>query len=401
MKKYFKIYAKRIAHLLPFVLCVTAVLFGSLTAVFLTLQELDANSEARMKIKIGVVGTANNQYLDMGIAAFQTMDTTRFSMELLTMTEEEAEAAMNRRDISAYVVFPQGFIDAFLSGKIMPIRYVSTSASPGMVTLAKDEITIVLERIILQSQKGAYGLWDAMDANGLRDHIGNNMDKLAIEYVELVLDRGKFYTATEVGIAGGLDMQGYLLSGLSVVFMLLICMPYTPMLIRTDRTMERLLASRQVGVCKQIAVEFSVFFLSLSVLMAGAFAVLFFTGLLDTYSLTSTAILKALPALLALASWSFLGYEISRNYISGVFLQFFSALCMAFISGCLYPAYFFPEPVQIFGGYLPAGAARIQLANCLTGGDVRLTTGILLGYSGVFLVFAASLRYGAVRGDGR
>lgn len=401
MKKYLLLHCKRILRILPFVVVVTAILFGSLSAVFTMMQQMDEESGANMKFQIGVVGTADDLYLEMGLAAFQSMDSTRYSVELLPMAEEAAQQAMQRRIISAYVVFPDGFMDAALRGEMMPLKYVSTVGAVGIVTLIKDEITQVVEAMVFESQKGAYAVGEAMWANGLGYQAGDRINEMALEYVDMILARGKLYSVRELGMGNDLTMNSYLLSSISVLFLLLICMPYAPMMIREDRSMERILASRNVGILKQLTTEFGVYFASLAVLAAGGILLMLPTGVLREYAVTASVVWKVLPVLLMVASWSFLCYEISRNLIGGVLLQFFSAACMAFVSGCMYPAYFFPEALQVVGSYLPTGAARLQFAGCLTGADTTAGTWLLLGYSAAFLLLIAAVRHHAVRGDRR
>lgn len=401
MRKYLLLHTKRILKILPFVLVVTAILFGSLAVAFRVVREMDENSDMNVKFRIGVVGTAGDLYLSMGLAAFQSMDTTRYSIEMEPMTEDAARQAMRTRSIAAYVVFPKGFMDAAMRGDIMPIKYVSTAGGVDMIALIKDEVTLMVEQILYESQKGSYGVGDALWDNDLGKLSGKHVNDMAIEYVQLVLSRGNLYSAQELGLGGGLELNGYLISSLSVLFLLLLCMPYAPLMIRTDRSMEQLLASRQVGPVKQILAEFMLYFLSLLMLVCAAAMLIGSSGVLKAYGLDGRTFLKVLPVVLCTATWSFLCYEISRNMVSGVLLQFFSAVAMAFVGGCMYPAYFFPESLQKLGSILPAGAARLQISGCLTGANTARTTWLLLGYSAAFFAISVIARLYAVRSDRR
>ena len=89
------------------------------------------------------------------------------------------------------------------------------------------------------------------------------------------------------------------------------------------------------------------------------------------------------------------------KYITSAPFTFAFFFLMAFVCGCMYPAYFFPETLQIVGQYLPAGAARVLMANCLTGGYTAGWAWLLLGYSAVFLLLTAAVRLYAVRSDRR
>lgn len=401
MRKYLLLYSKRLLKILPFVIVVTSILFGSLAVAFRVVKEMDENDAMNVKFRIGVVGTAGDRYLSLGLAAFQSMDSTRYSIELVSMNEEEAKRQMRTRNIAAYVVFPDGFMEAALRGEIMPVQYVSTAGGVDMIALIKDEITIMVEQILYESQRGTNGVGEALWDNDLVKLSGKHMDGVAMEYVELALKRGKLYSARELGIGNGLDMNGYLLSSLTVLFLLLLCMGYAPLMIRADRSMEQLLASRRIGPVKQSAAEFFLYFISLWTLALAAVLLIHASDVLKGYNLGPGAVLKLLPVVLCVAAWSYLCYEISRNIVGGVLLLFLSAVVMAFVGGCMYPAYFFPESLQTIGSILPAGAARLQIAGCLTGADTTQSSYLLMGYSALFLALAVAARIYAVRSDRR
>ncbi len=401
MRKYLLLYSKRLLKILPFVIVVTSILFGSLAVAFRVVKEMDENDAMNVKFRIGVVGTAGDRYLSLGLAAFQSMDSTRYSIELVSMNEEEAKRQMRTRNIAAYVVFPDGFMEAALRGEIMPVQYVSTAGGVDMIALIKDEITIMVEQILYESQRGTNGVGEALWDNDLVKLSGKHMDGVAMEYVELALKRGKLYSARELGIGNGLDMNGYLLSSLTVLFLLLLCMGYAPLMIRADRSMEQLLASRRIGPVKQSAAEFFLYFISLWTLALAAVLLIHASDVLKDYNLGPGAVLKLLPVVLCVAAWSYLCYEISRNIVGGVLLLFLSAVVMAFVGGCMYPAYFFPESLQTIGSILPAGAARLQIAGCLTGADTTQSSYLLMGYSALFLALAVAARIYAVRSDRR
>ena len=401
MRKYLLLYSKRLLKILPFVIVVTSILFGSLAVAFRVVKEMDENDAMNVKFRIGVVGTAGDRYLSLGLAAFQSMDSTRYSIELVSMNEEEAKRQMRTRNIAAYVVFPDGFMEAALRGEIMPVQYVSTAGGVDMIALIKDEITIMVEQILYESQRGTNGVGEALWDNDLVKLSGKHMDGIAMEYVELALKRGKLYSARKLGIGNGLDMNGYLLSSLTVLFLLLLCMGYAPLMIRADRSMEQLLASRRIGPVKQSAAEFFLYFISLLTLALAAVLLIHASDVLKGYNLGPGAVLKLLPVVLCVAAWSYLCYEISRNIVGGVLLLFLSAVVMAFVGGCMYPAYFFPESLQTIGSILPAGAARLQIAGCLTGADTTQNSYLLMGYSALFLALAVAARIYAVRSDRR
>ena len=393
MRKYVYLQLKRLLRILPFALGVTAILFGCLTAVFQAMVTASQNSEDQKKFQIGLVGTAGDTYLELGLAALETFDSTRFAIEITQMEEQQAVKAMQNGDIAAYVVIPEGFMEAAMRGQIKPLKYVSTSGAVGLVSMFKDEITQVINDIMVAAQKGIYGTGNALSDNGQGTSANKVINDLSIEYTEFLFSRSKVYSAEELGISDGLGIEGYLFCGLTVLLLMLGCLPFAPFLVRKDVALGRMLAARRRPVVGQVLCDFAVYLLGILIQAAVIFSIIGGMGSAANFACRPEAIA---PVLLLISTLSFLLYEITADMISGVLLQFFTTLCLCFASGCLYPAYFFPESLQKLAALLPAGIARCVLSGCITGQIQRGDTAALLGYSGAFLLTAVLIRRRAI-----
>ena len=98
-----------------------------------------------------------------------------------------------------------------------------------------------------------------------------------------------------------------------------------------------------------------------------------------------TLFAHALPVVLMAVSFSFMLYSLSSDLIGGILLHFFSSLLLCFVSGCLYPVYFFPSSIQKAAQWLPTGLARNQLASIVTEEAVLSQSLLLVGYSALFV----------------
>lgn len=97
---------------------------GVLAAVFLRDGILAGDSQ---KYRIGVVGDLSSSYLGFGITAIQSLDDSRLMIELVTMTEKEAEESFMRGELYAIVELPEGMMDAIESGRNdKPISYIAS-----------------------------------------------------------------------------------------------------------------------------------------------------------------------------------------------------------------------------------------------------------------------------------
>ena len=221
MKRYGLLQCKRIARFLPGGLLAMIVLLGSLLSVFSALTSAGA-AEDGARVKIAMVGTAGDSMVQMALSALKTYDSTQLSMEILEMEEAEAHTALERGDISAYIVIPDNFVEEAQDGHIIPMKYVSTTGAAGLTTILKDEFTDVISLLLLESQRGVYGMYDAMWEQSIGGR-GKQMNALSLEYVEYILARDKLYSLQELGISDALGLEDFILCGLFVL-MLMICL---------------------------------------------------------------------------------------------------------------------------------------------------------------------------------
>ena len=389
MKKYFISQWKRGLRLFPGMVCVVGILFSCLGIAFFSLSRY-AQSETQTRFKIGVVGSVGDNYLELGLAALQMMDSSRYSLELIPMEKGAAEEALTQGAVTAYVVVPEGFMDAAFSGHFIPLTFYSSPGSSDFSSILDEEITAIVERMLLATQKGYYGLFNALKALG-----SNTSNHISADYVRHLLTRSKIYRAEELGISQGLTLDRYLLCGLSVVLTLLCCLSFAPFLIKKDMSLLRILSTGYCSPAKQLLCEFFLFFLFLLTPIAGAFLLL---SLFNVVTLAPAALLYALPAFFALSALSFFLFQFARDYISGILFQFFITVALCFLSGCLYPPFFFPPSIQQLATHLPTGLALQQFSACLTGSFPLLPCCLLLLYGCTFLTLSFPVRRIQLRG---
>lgn len=401
MGKYFVMQLKRAARFVPYGLCVVLVLFGCLGMVYQAMvaaQEAE-NAEQTAKIRVGIVGTAGDKYMQWGLAAMQ-FDSSAMSIQMAQMEESEAVSALEQGEIAAFVVFPENFVDEALYGNVQQLRFVSTVGATGLVSIIKEEVTVIVERVLVACESGSYGVGEALSDNGYGNLWGKHVNGLALEYVDFLFDRSKVYHVQTITQENFVPFDRYMLGGLTVLLLMLACLPFAPLHIRSDRSLSRLLRSQRVGAGCQVLAEFGGYVAGLSVLLAAVAAVIGFAGVMPEGIAAWKVFFGALPALVMIAALTYLLYSLSDHLIGGVLLTFFTVLALCFIGGCMYPISVFPVTVQSLAAVLPSGVARQSVTACIQG-EAPTDIWALLGYSAAFLAIAAAVRSrktGKVRG---
>ncbi len=405
MGKYFALQWKRVSRYLVGATLVVLILMGGLLLAYSLMTSSVADSEDNQKIRIALCGDVNDPIMQMGLTAITAIDNSRFSLDVQILEEGDAAERLEAGKVAAYVVVPAGFMEEAMAGNLLPMKMVTTSGSASIVSVFKDEVTKVITGLVLDSQKGVFGMMDGFQQYDV-PYQQPIVDELCFEYVEFILCRGETYALEELGIADELRFTEYLLCGLAVLLILLACLPFAPLMIRQDNALGRMLAAKGKPLWKQCICNFGAYFLGLVIMMLVMLVLaviaigILAPDMLEDFPVFSI-ILNTVPVIFMAAAMSYLLYSLSGDLISGVLLQFFSVVAMCFVSGCMYPVYFFPQSVQELAAMLPTGVARGQLAGVFSGSFSWGCFGGLMAFSMVFLAIGTAVRVITTKNGGR
>ncbi len=384
MGKYFVLQLKRLLRCLLGALLAAAVLLGAFLLVFRGFSDAQSGSEENTRISIGLVGTGEETLLQLGIDVLSSVDATRFAFKLLPMDRQQAEEDLHEGKIMAYVAFPEGFMDSALHGYVPAIEYVSRPGAGGLVAMLRDEFTLVIADVLEAAQKGVYGTQGAL-MSVRSGQAGALTGEISVAYAQLLLNRSKMYEVEYLGVSQGLDFAGHLLCGLTVLLLFLLTLPFSAKLIGREFTLERLLKAKGFGPGRQLACVAGAYFTVLILLLAALLLGMDLASSGGIRLLGLRDLIGLLPVAALAAALSLFLCTLAEEFISGILLQFLCCVFLCFVSGCLYPAHFFPEGLQWLGAVLPAGCAYRYLASYMQGSlsaplwPILLWTAVLLG----------------------
>ena len=333
----------------------------------------------------------------MGITAVQTLDASRFSIEVVAVEDKDTAAKKLRvGEISAYIVVPEGFTRAINRGKILPLDYYTTESFMDVSAIMKNEITEVISTYLKESQRGVFAAERLLNENGYEKISNREMNNLAIGYADLILDRSKLYVTEITGYSFGLSLVDYIAIGLSVTFICVFAIPFACLFSRKDNAFIKTLRAKGTGAFKQVFAEYSAMLSVYVSVLATIFICLAafgseLPGILSGVSVITSA-LRVCAVAATVCSLAFLVFEISGNIITAVTGYFFISFALCYISGCVYPITALPDTLQKAADFLPTGAARVYLSKGVSGEDTLPYFAVLSAFTALFLCLSVLAR---------
>lgn len=399
---YFLSQLKRIKRVLPAIMIMTLLLVGCILLIAGVMLQSDSSSEKKQKVQVGLVGDISGSYLGFGITALQHLDSSRFAIEFIEMEEETARDRLNRGSLSAFVIVPDGFVDAAVRGENMPLTYVCTKGSMGLGSMIMNELVHTISGLLTESQNAIYGMQRFLLSNGKSDIYWEATDTLYFRFLDFILGRTTVYQLEMIGVSGNLSIIGYYLSGLTILFLLLWGIAGSPLFIKRDKALPKLLASKGQNAVSQILGEQLAYF----VMMAASF---FLVILLVSIGMALSGVTlpewegdgiaplfafyrRMLPVVAVLSAYQLFLFELTSDMVSGILLQFINALCLGYLSGCFYPISFFPKPVQLIQPLLPTGIGLNYGRKILLSESAGPELFLLLVFFAGFLLLTVAVR---------
>lgn len=408
-KVYFTIQLKRFFRELPAILCITLCLLLCIGALAAASIHSRQKSDDYIRVKIAIVGNTSDSYLGIGISALSNLDTSKYEVELLDLSLDEAKDSLQKGDISMYLVLPENFIDGISTGSNPKVQMVTDGAN-GIGGLAADEIAWTISYVLNESQTAIYTLQNIAYSNGIQDAYGPVADNFFLVQMKKILSRESVYDIHEMGIDDGVTLAGYYFCSIFLLFIMLWGITCSGIFCSKKEELKTILYSKGIKSINQTICELGAYFL----LMFGIVMFLILLGVLFIsilqIELPSFAInesmdiwmsdgefvinilVKFLPAMLMIACFQQALYEITDGILAGVLTQFMCFISLGYICGCFYPSSYFPIAVQKIANITPIGMAKIYCESVLSYNINFASLFIVIAYSAVFLTFSILIR---------
>lgn len=404
-RRYFLAQLKRVLRAFPFIAVMTFLLMGCLALLAASVMHTYLSSEDKQKQEIGVVGDASGSYLGFGIMAIQMLDSSRFAIDFVQMTEDEAIKRMRSGKMTAYVVVPDGFVEAFERDEAVYVNVIAANQASGVGAIFTKELVKVVSDVVVESRNAINGTWVLLAEQNIQEDFSKATDRLFLRYVDLFLNRTELWPLDLCGFSNHLTFAQYYLIAFMILFMLFWGITGSSMFVKRDASLAKLWKSRGQGIFSQICAEYLAYF----ILMLGSMFLVFVPAAAflqradiglpeDAFSAGMPLLAKMIPVVALLAGFQFFLYELISDMVSGILLQFMAGISLAYLSGCLYPISVLPESIQKIAPFLPSGVALQYGIKCMQNTASWREVCYMVLCLLLFLVLAAGVRERRVKG---
>ena len=398
--RYFRLQLKRFFKQAVVVMLLSAMLIGAMALVFYGIFSGSRSDDRHSLVNVGIVGDQEDSFLSLAIGGLKSLDSSRFSLDIRLMdNEEKAAEAIRRGDLVAYIVIPEDFFDRAFYGDVQKVTCVTAGGATDFGTQITQELMTAVTELVENSQKAVYGFQQAAMDDGVATQRAYDLGtEVAFDAVNTILRRETAYEVKEIGSGGGSDVKDVYACGVLVLLIMLWGITCCTAFHARSATLNKVLSSKGTGAVTQVLCEYAAYFVFMAAAM-GFFALLFlclsplFSDFLQAtrYDVASLIGGSLLP-ILTISAMQFFLYEISDNPVPGVLLQFFCAIGMGYVCGCIYPSFMFPRGVQDAALWLPAWHCRIWFNELLADSASLSTSAALFGYFVLFILLSAAIR---------
>lgn len=354
---YFVLQCKRYSRILPVILVESLLIAGIIVVLGIFSVKVLGEGTAFSKIKVGVVSKEEAAMTGLMVSFVEGMDSFEESCSFTLMDEDTAYELLERGEIYAAVILPEGVLESILNGTNIPARVVLSKACSELETAVFKEVADAGGRLLSIAQAGIYAA-DALCVElEYRELIPQTEEYLNEAYLKYALNRATVFELEEVAATGKVGMAAYY--GVSL---LLVFFTFTAVVtgryakVRKDaHTM--MVAALGMKLGKQYLCDTLAY--ALTITLVGslmAFPVLWKCAVYESVE-SKTIILSMIFAMILFSIVLFvrLLLQLWGNNAAGIGGAFAVLLMMMFSCGLILPTAFLPVSLEKLGNFFPYG----------------------------------------------
>lgn len=171
------------------------------------------------EIKVGIVAQGDDKTAAMLIRFVGAMDSMKDTAVFELLPDKEAEEKLQKGDIYAAVILPDGIIDSIISGKNIPAKILTGNAYSKVETDVFTQLSQAGASLLTTAQAGIYAADTFCIENGRADMVKQTENYLNGAYLKYALERSSLFREKEVTAIKGVNLVEYYTISLLFAFL--------------------------------------------------------------------------------------------------------------------------------------------------------------------------------------
>ena len=128
---------------------------------------------------------------------------------------------MKKGKLSAYVIIPEGFIEAVECGaNDKQVTYITAAGAQGIESIFKEHIADIVASLLINAQAGIFAMENLAVKYGQTSSLYDYNYEMNVDYIKWALDRKNFIRVEEVPVSNGVSLYGYYLCAIICSFLI-------------------------------------------------------------------------------------------------------------------------------------------------------------------------------------
>ena len=377
------------------------VILAFIASVFVKNMSFSGN---RNRLKVGVVGDISIPYFEAGLNTLKYLDSSNKIVEIMPLTLQDAKSLMRKGKLSAYIVIPEGFIEAVEVGdNDKKIVYVTSIGAQGIESLFKEHVADIVSNLLINAQAGIFAMENLAVNHRQYDRLNDYVYEMNLDYIKWTLDRKNFVRIEEVPVSNGVGIYGYYVCAVICAFLIFFSINSLWFFTGNNNDRFRFHFAKGFSAVQQISAEYFSYFILVAACVGSIFILSSIFVFFSHFELAEWRYIGAVRGISELLISSIVVcfmycalhiflFEVVSQTVSAILLQFLAGFSLSFIGGCFYPLDFFPEFIQKIGSALPVGKSLVFMDSALAGKIDFSSLIFCFAYTFLFLLLAVILR---------
>jgi len=376
-KRYFNTELKRKFKSLPlfFLSCILlCIIVLPLCLFFYRAFYTEENNTSSVRKEVVFVSKDSSKITSSMISSLSDSESITTLFDIYEYDEvQPALDELENDDCIAVVSVPEHFLTGLNNGTNYPVK-IYFNNTDSIYSLIIYELSASSEVSLRAAEAALYSQYDFYVDNKLSKYADDANSKLNFSLLTDVFARNKVFNQYYIdSFYSGNIAYEYIASGIILLLLFagiifVIRSPYE------NLSINHKLLSNKIGILLQVLTDMITSFIFYCLVIFITFIVFVICKTINpeiNFTVTVDIIPSVIVIIGLISSWNVLSKNISSNKSLNMIFMIFSAIVVAYISGCFIPGFILPGKLYAIGKYTPLYMCKLTLSSLISGAGIN------------------------------